>query len=95
MKQILLLVALAAVAGVVAVTVSISRVTAQQATPVFVTQIPRGYRDWRLISVAHEEGNLNDLRAILGNDVAIGASREGKLPFPGRRLYRRLGFRSI
>jgi hypothetical protein len=52
-------------------------------------------RDWRLISVAHEEGNLNDLRAILGNDVAIGASREGKLPFPGRRLYRRLGFRSI
>jgi hypothetical protein len=22
--------------------------------------------------VAHEEGNLNDLRAILGNDVAIG-----------------------
>jgi hypothetical protein len=48
-----------------------------------------------LISVAHEEGNLNDLRAILGNDVAIGASREGKLPFPGRRLYRRLGFRSI
>ena len=40
MKQIFLLVALAAVAGVVAVTVSTSRVTAQQATPVFVTQIP-------------------------------------------------------
>jgi hypothetical protein len=32
-----------------------------------------GYRDWRLISVAHEEGDLNDLRAILGNDVAIKA----------------------
>jgi hypothetical protein len=28
----------------------------------------------RLISVAHEEGSLNDLRAILGNDVAINAS---------------------
>ena len=36
-----------------------------------------GYRDWRLISVAHEEGDLNDLRAILGNDVAIEAYREG------------------
>jgi hypothetical protein len=35
-----------------------------------------------LISVAREEGNLNDLRAILGNDVAIKASREGKLPYP-------------
>ena len=27
--------------------------------------------------MAHEEGNLNDLRAILGNDVAIKAYREG------------------
>jgi hypothetical protein len=25
---------------------------------------------------------LNDLRAILGNDIAIKASREGTLPFP-------------
>jgi hypothetical protein len=26
----------------------------QESSPVFVTNIPRGYRDWRLISVAHE-----------------------------------------
>ena len=32
--------------------------------------------------MAHEEGNLNDLRAILGNDIAIKAYREGKIPFP-------------
>ncbi len=32
--------------------------------------------------MAHEEGNLNDLRAILGNDVAIKAYREKKLPYP-------------
>ena len=48
-----------------------------ESSPIFGVKIPPGYRDWRLISVAHEEGNLNDLRAILGNDVAIGASREG------------------
>jgi hypothetical protein len=35
-----------------------------------------------LISVAREEGNFNDLRARLGNDVAINAYREGRLPFP-------------
>jgi hypothetical protein len=35
-----------------------------------------------LISVAHEEGNLNSFAAVLGNDVAINAYREGKLPFP-------------
>jgi hypothetical protein len=54
----------------------------QEAAPVFVTRIPPGYRDWRLISVAHEEGNLHSFAAILGNDVAIQAYREGKLPFP-------------
>jgi hypothetical protein len=42
-----------------------------EAAPIFGGKIPPGYRDWRLISVAHEEGDLNDLRAILGNDVAI------------------------
>ena len=39
-----------------------------------------------MISVAHEEGNLNDVRAQLGNDVAIKAYREGKLPFPNSTI---------
>jgi hypothetical protein len=48
--------------------------------------------------VAHEEGNLNDIRAILGNDAAIKAYREEKLPLPegtmiapNRMALRRLG----
>jgi hypothetical protein len=45
-------------------------------------QNPPGIPDWQLISVAREEGNFNDLRARLGNDVAINAYREGRLPFP-------------
>jgi len=59
---------------------------------VFVTQIPPGYRDWKLVSVAHEEGNLNDLRAILGNDIAIKAYREGKLPFPDGAIIARIAW---
>jgi hypothetical protein len=35
-----------------------------------------------LISVAHEEGNLNSIGAVLGNNLAIKAYRERKLPFP-------------
>ena len=35
------------------------------AAPVFGIKIPAGYRDWKLISVAHEARNLNDIRAIL------------------------------
>jgi len=54
----------------------------QEGPSIFVTEIPAGYRDWRLISVAHEAGNLNSFGAILGNDVAIKAYREGKLPYP-------------
>ena len=42
--------------------------------------------------MAHEEGNLNDLRAILGNDIAIKAYREGKLPFPDGTIIARLAW---
>ena len=83
MKRItFLLVAIAALAGVVAITVPASLHADDAAAPIFVTQIPPGYRDWKLISVAHEGGNLNSIGAVLGNDVAIKAYREGKLPFP-------------
>jgi hypothetical protein len=32
--------------------------------------------------VAHEAGNLNSIGAVLGNDIAIKAYRDQKLPFP-------------
>ena len=60
--------------------------------PLFVTKIPPGYRDWKLISVAHEAGTLNDIRAILGNDIALKAYREGKLPFPEGSIIARLAW---
>ena len=77
-----LLVAVVALTGVVVYMAHASGRSDGEADPVFGITIPPGYRDWKLISVAHEEGNLNDLRALLGNDVAIKAYREGKLPFP-------------
>ena len=83
MKRIaLLLVAVAAVAGIVAFTAAASGRADEEASPIFGITNPPGYRDWTLISVAHEAGNLNDLRAVLGNDVAIKAYRDRKLPFP-------------
>lgn len=63
-----------------------------EAAPIFGIEAPSGYRDWRLISVAHEEGKLNDFRAILGNDVAINAYREGKRPFPDGTIIARLAW---
>ena len=63
-----------------------------KAAPLFGIDIQPGYRDWRLISVAHEEGKLNDLRAILGNDLAVKAYRAGKLPFPDGAIIARLAW---
>ena len=59
--------------------------TESNASPIYGITIPDGYRDWRLISVNHlagAGGKLKQVRAQLGNDIAIKAFREGKLPFP-------------
>jgi len=83
MKRIVCtLVAVAAMAGVVGYIGPAYGQATREAAPSFVNQTPSGYRDWRLISVAHEEGNLNSFAAVLGNDVAIKAYRERNLPFP-------------
>ena len=87
-----LLVAVVALNGVVVYMAHASRRSDGEADPVFGITIPPGYRDWKLISVAHEAGNLNDLRALLGNDVAIKAYREGKLPFPDGTIIARLAW---
>ena len=76
------LVAVVALADVVAYMAPASGQADREAAPIFGVRIPPNYRDWRVISVAHEEANLNDLRVQLGNDAAIKAYREGELPFP-------------
>jgi hypothetical protein len=77
-----LLVTGATLAGALAFTPPASGQADKQSGSIFVTKMPLGYRDWKLISVAHEEGNLNSFAAVLGNDVAIRAYREAKLSFP-------------
>jgi Cytochrome P460 len=66
------------VAAVVLIGVSIYlspryRSAGSAAAPIFGIKIPPGFRDWKVISVAHEAGKNNDLRVVLGNDVAIRA----------------------
>lgn len=62
----------------------------EAASPIFGIKIPAGYRDWPVISVAHEAGNNNDLRAVLGNDIAIKAFRNGTLPYPDGTIIARV-----
>jgi hypothetical protein len=90
-----LLVGLLTVVGIV---VFASRASGRDdggAAPIFGIKIFPGYRDWKPISVAHEEGSLNDIRAILGNDVAIRAYRENKLPFPDGSVIARIAWKDV
>ncbi|TAU83229.1 cytochrome P460 family protein [Rhizobium leguminosarum] len=61
-------------------------------SPVYGVSLPDGYRDWRVITVAHEAGKNNDIRAILGNDIAVKAFREGTRPFPDGAAIARLAY---
>jgi hypothetical protein len=97
MKQIIfLLIAAGLVAGVLAapdpVPPSPPPRTDQAAAAIADGKLPPGYRDWRLISVAREEGSLDDIRAVLGNDVAIKAYREGTRPFPEGTIIARIAW---
>jgi len=88
----LLLSVVVMLSSVVACMISPSQYADRETAPIFGGRIPPGYRNWELISVAREEGNLNDLRAKLGNDVAIKAYREGQFPFPDGTIIARLAW---
>ena len=57
--------------------------------------IPAGYRDWPLISVAAVGSPLSDIRAKLGNDIAIKAFRDGTIPYPDGTIIARLAWKQV
>ena len=82
-RTVFALVAIAALTGVAAYMPPASGQGDGEAAPIYGIKIPEGYRDWRLISVNHlAGGSVKQVRAQLGNDIAIKAFQEGKLPFP-------------
>jgi hypothetical protein len=91
-RIVFVLVAVVALGSGVADMAPASRQADGEAAPISGLKIPAGYRDWRLISVAREEGTLDDVRAVLGNDIAIETYREGKLPFPEGTVIARLAW---
>jgi hypothetical protein len=64
----------------------------EDAAPVYVPTVPAGYRDWKFVAVAREEAPLDDIRAILGNDLTIKAYRENKTSFPEGAIIARLAW---
>jgi hypothetical protein len=83
MRKLPMLGAPAALVGLAAAAAVITPAGAPyDSAKIFGGHLPPGYRDWRLVSVAHEAGALNDLRAVLGDDIAVRAYRQGRAIFP-------------
>jgi Cytochrome P460 len=89
------LVAFAAIAGLVALVAPVSGRANGAPVPNYVTEMPQGYRDWQWVSSAHEAGKLNSLGAVLGNDVAMKAYREKKLPYPDGTIIAALHYQNV
>lgn len=64
-----------------------------EASPIFGVKIPQGYRRWQLIAPAQEAPPLDELRATLGNRVAISAYRTGARPFPDGTILVKLAWK--
>src|SRR5580693_93045 len=91
-RTILALLAVGALTGLVVYAPAPAQQANRDATLIAEGKLPPDYRDWRLISVAHEAGSLNDLRAVLGNDLAVEAFRQGKTPFPDGAIIARIAW---
>lgn len=57
--------------------------------------MPEGYRDWPVLAVHYRPDN-DTLRAVLGNDVAQKAAREGKTnPWPEGTTFAKLVWKAV
>ena len=82
-------------AGAVAVAVPVAVHGADdEASPIFGVVLPPDYRQWELVSVSHEEG-FGELRAILGNALAMKTYREDTLPFPDGTMLAKLAYKRV
>ncbi|MGE5247917.1 MAG: cytochrome P460 family protein [Verrucomicrobiota bacterium] len=63
------------------------------ASPMGVT-IPKGYRDWRVVAPSQRD-DTDEIRVILGNDIAIKAFRENTLPFPDGTILAKLAWKRV
>ncbi|MEA1831413.1 cytochrome P460 family protein [Methylobacterium durans] len=68
---------------------------AKSASPIFGVTVPDGYRSWQLIAPALEGEPLNELRAVVGNDIAVRASARGTVSFPDGTVLVKLAWKRV
>jgi hypothetical protein len=58
-------------------------------------ELPADYKDWKIISVAHRTDN-NTMRAIVGNEAAVTAARQGHThPWPNGAVLGKIVWKAV
>ncbi|MGA8034671.1 MAG: cytochrome P460 family protein [Candidatus Acidiferrales bacterium] len=83
-KIVFWLLAVSTFGGIVACMAHASGQSDGESSPIYGVKIPAGYRDWKMIALVSlvVPGKTDQLRAQLGNEIAIKAFKERTLPFP-------------
>ena len=63
------------------------------AAPTGVT-IPEGYRNWQVVAPSQRD-DKDEIRVILGNDIAMKAYRSKTLPFPDGAILAKLAWKRV
>jgi hypothetical protein len=97
MKRYLAVAAVCVLSAMIAITcVAIDVAGGRETSPLspfYGVSLPDGYREWKLIAPALEDEPLNELRAVVGNAVALDAYTKRALPFPDGSVLVKLAWR--
>ena len=63
------------------------------AAPTGVT-IPKGYRNWQVVAPSQRD-DKDEIRVILGNNIAMKALRAKRLPFPDGSILAKLAWKRV
>ena len=65
-----------------------------ETSPVFGVAVPDGYRNWQVVAPSHRTDN-DEIRVILGNEIAMKAYRAKTLPFPDGAILAKLAWKRV
>ena len=69
--------------------------SSEDTSPIFGVTIPEEYRHWELIAPAQEGEPFDELRTVLGNELAIKTYRAATLPFPDGTVLAKLAWKRV
>src|SRR5450631_2882693 len=83
-RMVLLPIAVVVLVGTVIYRVRALERPNREVSPIYEVAIPSGYREWQVIAVDNllVAGKTDQLRAQLGNSIAMKAFKDKTLPFP-------------